>query len=197
MTKLTQTQPVNLNQLNIVSFEVNFARLPNVQYFCQRVNIPAVILGDAFQPMPFMNLPVEGDTLSFEAMNISFILDEDMQNYTEIYSWLTALGFPRDYEQFKTLKPESEASQYFSMFSDVNIILNTNKSNPNYKILGPASAPVEKIQGNWRTHLIIKTIDRNISSLHQFLYSTIGFTIFERKWKGVRILVDVDPVSML
>ena len=134
MTKLTTTQPSNINQLNIVSFEVNFSRLPHVEYFCQRVNIPAVILGEAFQPMPFMNLPVEGDTLSFESMNISFILDEDMQNYTEIYSWLTALGFPRDYEQFKTLKPESEASLYSSMFSDVNIILHTNKSNPNYKV---------------------------------------------------------------
>ena len=71
------------------------------------------------------------------------------------------------------------------------------QGNPNYKILGPVSAPVEKIQGNWRTHLIIKTIGRNISSLHQFLHSTIGFTVFERKWKGVRILLDVDPVSML
>ena len=132
MTTLSSTQPSNINQLNIVSFEIAFSRLPTIEYFCQRVNIPAVILGDTFQPMPFMNLPVEGDTLSFEAMNISFILDEDMQNYTEIYSWLTALGFPRDYEQFKTLKPASEASQYLSMFSDVNIILNTNKSNPNY-----------------------------------------------------------------
>ena len=134
MSKLTTTQPSNINQLNIVSFEVNFSRLPNVEYFCQRVNIPAVILGEAFQPMPFMNLPVEGDTLSFESMNISFILDEDMQNYMEIYSWLTALGFPRDYEQFKTLKPASEASEYASMFSDMDIMLQTNKSNPNYKI---------------------------------------------------------------
>ena len=134
MTKLTTTQPSNINQLNIVSFEVNFSRLPHVEYFCQRVNIPAVILGEAFQPMPFMNLPVEGDTLSFESMNISFILDEDMQNYMEIYSWLTALGFPRDYEQFKTLKPPSEASEYASMFSDMDIMLQTNKSNPNYKI---------------------------------------------------------------
>ena len=134
MTKLTTTQPSNINQLNIVSFEVNFSRLPNVEYFCQRVNIPAVILGEAFQPMPFMNLPVEGATLSFESMNLSFILDEDMQNYMEIYSWLTALGFPRDYEQFKTLKPASEASEYASMFSDMDIMLQTNKSNPNYKI---------------------------------------------------------------
>ena len=134
MTTLSSTQPGNINQLNIISFEIAFSRLPTIEYFCQRVNIPAVILGDTFQPMPFMNLPVEGDTLSFEAMNISFILDEDMQNYTEIYTWLTSLGFPRDYEQFKTLKPESEASQYSSMFSDVNIILHTNKSNPNYKV---------------------------------------------------------------
>ena len=134
MSKLTTTQPSNINQLNIVSFEVNFSRLPNVEYFFHRVNIPAVILGEAFQPMPFMNLPVEGDTLSFESMNLCFILDEDMQNYMEIYSWLTALGFPRDYEQFKTLKPASEASEYASMFSDMDIMLQTNKSNPNYKI---------------------------------------------------------------
>ena len=63
--------------------------------------------------------------------------------------------------------------------------------------MGPAPAPIEKIQGNWRTHLIIKTQNRKVNSIHKFLYSTIGYSIFERKWKGVRIVVDVDPVSML
>ena len=71
------------------------------------------------------------------------------------------------------------------------------KGNPDYKILGPALAPIEKIQGNWRIHLIIKTKNRKIGSINQFLRGTIGFSIFERKWKGVRIQVDVDPVSML
>ena len=134
MSKLTDTQPANINHLNVVGFEVNIARLPNVEFFCQRVNIPGVILGETVEASPFMNTPLEGDTLTFESLTIGFILDEDMQNYIEIYNWLTALGFPRDYEQFKTLKPESEASLYSSMFSDVNIILHTNKSNPNYKI---------------------------------------------------------------
>ena len=71
------------------------------------------------------------------------------------------------------------------------------QGNVNYKILGPTPAPIEKIKGNWRTHLIIKSKNRNISSFHQFIHSTIGFTIFERKWRGVRIQIDVDPVSML
>ena len=134
MTNLTQTQPSNLNQLNIVSFEVNFSRLPNVQYFCQRVNIPAVILGDTFQPTPFLNTPVEGDTLTFEAVNISFILDEDLQNYREMYTWMTALGFPREYNQFTQLQEAKTISETASKYSDMSILLHTNKSNPNYEI---------------------------------------------------------------
>jgi len=71
------------------------------------------------------------------------------------------------------------------------------KGNPDYKTLGPAPAPLEKIKENWRVHLIIKTKNRKVGSINQFLYSTIGFAIFEQKWKGVRIQVDVDPISML
>ena len=135
MAKLSSTQPSNLNQLNVVSFDVNFSRLPTVQYFWQRVSIPAVILGEAFQPMPFMNLPVEGDTLSFESMNISFILDEDMQNYIEIYNWLSALGFPKSYDQFSALKrAEKFPTETDSLYSDINIMLLTNKNNPNYQV---------------------------------------------------------------
>ena len=134
MSKITDSQPSNLNQFNAVSFEVNIARLPKVEFFCQRIAIPSVVLGEAFQPMPFMNLPVEGDTLTFEPLNLSFILDEDLQNYQEIYNWMTSLGFPRDYDQFKTLKPAEEASEYSSMFSDMDIMMLTNKSNPNYRI---------------------------------------------------------------
>ena len=71
------------------------------------------------------------------------------------------------------------------------------QGNTNYQILGPASAPIEKIKDNWRSHLIIKSKNRRISSLHQFIHNSIGFTIFERKWRGIRIIMDVDPVSML
>ena len=134
MTTLSSTQPSNINQLNIVNFEINFSRLPTVEYFCQRINIPAVILGDTFQPTPFLNTPVEGDTLVFESVNMSFILDEDMQNYIEMYNWLTALGFPKEYGQFRTLKDSGTDAEYSSKFSDMDIILHTNKANPNYKI---------------------------------------------------------------
>ena len=134
MSKLTESQPTNLNQLNVVSFDVSFSRQPAVQYFCQRISLPTVVLGETNEPSPFMNLPLEGDTLTFEALSLSFIVDEDLQNYIEIYNWLTALGFPRDYGQFAILQEPSAASKTLSKYSDLTLVIHTNKSNPNYKI---------------------------------------------------------------
>ena len=134
MSKLTESQPTNLNQLNVVSFDVVFSRQPAVQYFCQRISLPSVVLGETNEPSPFMNLPLEGDTLTFESLTLSFIVDEDLTNYTEVYNWLTALGFPREYGQFAALKEPESASKTLSKYSDLTIGLHTNKSNPNYRI---------------------------------------------------------------
>ena len=134
MSKLTESQHTNLNQLNVVSFDVSFSRLPAVQYFCQRISLPTIVLGETNEPSPFLNLPLEGDTLTFEALSLSFIVDEDLQNYIEVYNWLTALGFPRDYKQFAILKEPSATSKSLSKYSDLTIVLHTNKSNPNYRI---------------------------------------------------------------
>ena len=137
MSSLTDSQPTNLNQLNVNSFDLSFSRLKGVQYFCQRINLPTVVLGETVEHSPFMNKALEGDTLTFEALSLSFILDEDLQNYIEIYNWMTALGFPKNYEQFAALKspPDTSAtSQTASMYSDLTVVLHTNKSNPNYTI---------------------------------------------------------------
>ena len=134
MSTLSESHPTNLNQLNVVSFDVTFSRLPAVQYFCQRISLPTVVLGETNEPSPFMNNPLEGDTLTFEAMTLSFIVDEDLQNYISIYEWMTALGFPREYGQFAVLKEPSTGSTT-TKYSDLTIVLPTNKSNPNYRII--------------------------------------------------------------
>ena len=134
MSTLSESQPTNLNQLNVVSFDVSFSRLPSVQYFCQRISLPTIVLGETNEPSPFLNLPLEGDTLTFEALSLSFIVDEDLQNYISVYNWLTALGFPRDYKQFAILEEPAAASKTLSKYSDLTIVLHTNKSNPNYRV---------------------------------------------------------------
>ena len=129
-----RNQPTNLNQLNVISFETNFLRIPGVNYFCQRVSIPGITLSTTNLSTPYANIPIEGDILEFEDLTIGFIVDEDMQNYLEIYNWLQSLGFPEKFPQYdnETLKIKS----------DMNILLHTNKSNPNYSIVFKDVFPV-------------------------------------------------------
>ena len=129
-----RNQPTNLNQLNVVSFETNFLRMSNINYFCQRVNIPGITLSNSVLSTPFANIPIEGDVLEFEDLSIGFIVDEDMQNYLELYNWLQSIGFPEKFPQY-----DNETS---SIKSDVNILIHTNKSNPNYSIVFKDVFPV-------------------------------------------------------
>ena len=122
-----RNQPTNINQLNVVSFETNFLRMPGVNYFCQRVSIPGINLSNTILSTPYANIPIEGDVLEFEDLTIGFIVDEDMQNYLELYNWLKSIGFPEKFPQY-----DNETS---SIKSDVNKLIHTNKSNPNYSIV--------------------------------------------------------------
>ena len=72
--------------------------------------------------------------LEFEDLSIGFIVDEDMQNYLELYDWLHSLGFPERYVQYD--------NQTSKIKSDVNIIIHTNKSNPNYNVVFKDVFPV-------------------------------------------------------
>ena len=119
-------QPENLNQLNVISFQTNFLRMPMVDYFCQRVSIPGITSSSIVQATPFADVPIEGDHLVFEDLSLDFIVDEDLKNYIEIFDWLKAIGFPDNFGQYNSQEEELK--------SDVNIVIHTNKSNPNYTI---------------------------------------------------------------
>ena len=129
------TKPKEINQLNVVSFETNFQRMPATDFFCQRVNIPSLALGNAILPTSFSTVPVEGDTLVFENLTISFYVNEDLSNYMEVYNWLISIGFPDEFPQFNlNCDAISATATNGTIKSDMNVIIQTNKTNPNYNI---------------------------------------------------------------
>jgi len=64
-------------------------------------------------------------------------------------------------------------------------------------ILGPSPAPIEKIRGLWRSHIIIKSVNKKSDTISKFIFENIGFSIFEKKINGVQVVLDVDPISMM
>ena len=50
------------------------------------------------------DIPIPGDKLDYDNLNITFLVDENLENYREIHGWLTGLGFPKDHSQFRALQ---------------------------------------------------------------------------------------------
>lgn len=106
---MSNNYPSNPNVLSQVGFRFNIQKLPTVSFFTQSFSIPAVNLGTANVPTPFVNMPVPGDHITYDLLNIRFLVDEDLANYIELYEWMTALGFPDSFDQYKTVVPERYA----------------------------------------------------------------------------------------
>lgn len=116
-------QPKNINQLNVVSYKLVISRMPEVEYHCTSVNIPSVNLGGpVLLPNRFSDDKRPGEKLDFDNLNIEFIIDEDLNNYREVYNWLLGLGFPEDHQQHQKLPEE---------LSDIKLITLTNNSRGN------------------------------------------------------------------
>ena len=105
MTELNvQTrQPAKLDYASPIQFRFKCTKLPEVEFTCQTANIPGISLGSATQPTPLVDLPLPGDKINYQSLDISFLVDENLNNYKEIHDWLVGLGFPQNYTQFQDL----------------------------------------------------------------------------------------------
>ena len=81
-------------------YRFSIIQLPKVQFFTTACNIPGVNMGDAIFPTPFKDIPVLPDKVTFENLVITFLVDEKLQNYQELFRWIMAIGFPEDRAQF-------------------------------------------------------------------------------------------------
>ena len=112
-------QPDKLDYAEPTKFKFSIIKLPKVEYFCTAANIPSISLGQASQPTPLKDVPLPGDKLDYDNLTISFLVDENLENYREIHGWLTGLGFPKDHLQFRNL--QNAGSDRFPTTSNVGI----------------------------------------------------------------------------
>ena len=102
MTTITSL-PAGLNPLSPNGFNFAISKVPDVTFFCQEANLPGITLGDPAFSTPFATAPLPGDHLSYDTLQVKFLIDEQMLNYNVIYNWIVALGFPDSYSQYVTL----------------------------------------------------------------------------------------------
>ena len=97
-------QPTKQDYADPTKFKFSIAKLPKVEYFCTQVNLPGVSISDNYsQPTPFRDIPLPGEKLRYEPLSVTFLVDENLENYQEIHGWLRGIGFPGGHEEFKNL----------------------------------------------------------------------------------------------
>jgi hypothetical protein len=100
--------PENITPLSPNGFLFSIQKLPNLNFFCQQANLPGITLGAPEFGNPFRIQPIPGETLTYDELNIQFLVDSKMNNYQQLYNWIVALGFPNEYEQYTTFISEDD-----------------------------------------------------------------------------------------
>jgi hypothetical protein len=154
-TDTLSRQPTKLDYASPTQFRFSIIKLPKVEYFTTTVNIPGINLGSAEMPTPFKDVPMPGDKLSYSSLDLTFLVDENLENYRELHGWLTGLGFPKAHSQFRTLqgagtdrypttKDVGESKELGqvrkavqdegAIYSDATLFILTSKNNSNIEV---------------------------------------------------------------
>jgi hypothetical protein len=134
MTILTRN-PQNPNLLHGNKFQLNFSRLPNMQYFCQSVSVPGISLSEAFQPTPFIDVYAPGEKAIYDLLTVTFMVDEELKSWLEIHDWMRAMTFPENFEEYKQLGrlSRNQGNLDKPQYSDGVLTILSTANNPIYR----------------------------------------------------------------
>ena len=118
-------QPTSTNYLYQTFYKFQMRRLPKVNYFMQKVSLPDFASGGPIeQPTRFVSVKHPSKNVSFDNLTIEFLVDENLENWRELYDWMRSIYLVDDYKKF-----EPETSTHFTEGSIMllNSAMNVNK----------------------------------------------------------------------
>ena len=139
--------PSNINFLSPVGFKFVLGRSPNVDFFCQRASIPEVEIGVREITTPIKDYNIPGDKMTFADLRLTFLVNENLDNYYEIYKWLKGLTNPEEVKQFtdyiNSVDDAGRTNKFTKTMSDARLlVLNSNYNaiaTINFKNIFPVS----------------------------------------------------------
>lgn len=131
---------INKSILNKNNFRLLIDKVPTVEYYVQSVNIPGLQFSETVQAAGVgLDAYFPGDKVTFGTLDVTFLVDEDLENFKEIYDWIDAIvpvADPSAYQAYtSTVKTStglvSAIDNDLNQYSDITLVINTNKNVPN------------------------------------------------------------------
>ena len=125
------------NYLSSAGFKIIFKRLPHVEFFSNKILLPSVTTNAVKTDTPLRAYYSTGDHLAYADLDLTFIIDENMKNYREIYDWLKGIGSPDNLEQYDQLADSQDGTT-----SDITILILNSHKNPNLEVTFLNAQPI-------------------------------------------------------
>ena len=138
---------------------------------------------DSIFPTPFKDIPVMGEKLNYDNLEITFIVDEFLENYKELHNWMIGIAFPKVENSFQILGLQyqkhhlqrkeqveilvmcNQPTPVRPMFGDATLTILTNKNNPIVEV---------RFQDVYPASLSSLTYDQNATDV-TYLTATVTF----------------------
>jgi len=143
MTAIDNT-PYNKNFLSPLNFVFQIRRSPHLNFFIQSVSVPSVSLNYPEQANPFVSIPIAGDHIHYQDLQVTFKIDEDLQNWFEIHNWIRSLGFPDNFMEYAQAAAQAAASPTngLGIRSDISLIILNAVKTPIYEVVFREAFPI-------------------------------------------------------
>ena len=97
--------------LSPLGFKFQIKKLPTFVDYVQTVNFPSIVMGETEGlPNPFQKIVIPGEHMTFNKVSVTFKLDANLVNYTEIFDWIQGLGKPDNFDQYRILESQPAGS---------------------------------------------------------------------------------------
>ena len=127
-TNIIDRTPSKFDYASPIQFRFKITKLPLVEFTIQTANIPSVTLDEVQQPTRLKPIALPGSTLSFGNLDLTFLVDENLNNYKELHDWLIGLGTPESDSQFSALL--ESGSDRFSGSTARSVPTGSNAASP-------------------------------------------------------------------
>jgi hypothetical protein len=77
-------QPTKLDYASPTQFKFSIIKLPKVEFFVTEINLPGIELTSLTQNTTLKQIPIPGNDLSYDPLSLTFMVDENFENYQEI-----------------------------------------------------------------------------------------------------------------
>ena len=144
-----RSQIENRNFLSPTGFKFILTRAPKVSFFANTANIPSLSMGNAIQTSYLKDIPVPGDKVEFGDFTLRFIVDENLENYIQMYKWIRGLGYPESLKEifdFQENDPKGAPKKEvdgLNIYSDGTLQVLSSNYRPQFNIVFRDMFPVD------------------------------------------------------